>query len=123
MAEPSVQVEDFSELVYDADARPFIEQTWPQATFDDASDFIHEGRFSVTIPGITADDFYPAMINEGWVRSCFKFELSMRLPEHHDAVLRWIDTAKALHAASQPEQTYASVTEIPQNAQSREQSS
>lgn len=88
--------ESFTELVYDREAWPFIKETWPQATFEDASDSIHEGRFSVTIPDITPMDFYPAIMLEGWAEACFGFELSMRLPERHDDVRAWLDAAKAI---------------------------
>jgi hypothetical protein len=82
------------ELVYDADAAPFIRQTWPQAQIKDASDQIHEGRFEVTIPGLSPAEFYPRMIVEGWAGACFGFELCLRLPERRDDVLAWIDAAQ-----------------------------
>lgn len=88
----------FTELVYDSGAWPFIQERWPQAVWEDASDFIHEDRFSVTIPGITPADFYPPIMVEGWAEACFGFELSIRLPERHDEVLSWLEAAKALKA-------------------------
>lgn len=89
----------FTELVYDAEARGFISETWPQATFEDASSELREGRFSVTIPGITAMDFYPPIMLEGWAGACLGFELSIRLPERQDDVRAWLDAAKELKAA------------------------
>lgn len=89
----------FEELVYDADARPFFRETWPQSVFEDASDFIHEGRFRVMIPGASSDDCYPLILHEGWSGACLAFEIALRLPESRDVVHRWIDAARALQAA------------------------
>lgn len=90
----------FTELVYDAEARDFISAAWPQATFEDASSELRPGRFSVTIPGITAMDFYPPIMIEGWAGACFGFELSMRLPDRRDEVRAWLEAAKTLKAAT-----------------------
>jgi hypothetical protein len=98
MAEPrergAVAVEPFCELVYEAEARSFFAERWPQATFKDASDFIHEGRFEVTIPGVSKDEVYPLLITEGWARCCLGFELSLHMEDHRGDVRRWLDAAK-----------------------------
>lgn len=93
--------EPFYELVYDPDARSFFAERWPQATFKDASDWLHEGRFEVEIPGVTADEVYPLVIREGWSGCCLSFEMAMRLSEKRDDVRRWIDGAQALKEADQ----------------------
>lgn len=93
--------EPVTELVYDADAWPFIKERWPQAQFTDASDCVHEGRFEVTIPGVDEDEFFPVMILEGWSECCLGFLLRLYLPsEHGDTIRRWINTAKAMKEAS-----------------------
>lgn len=86
------------ELVYDDEAWPFILQTWPQATYTDASDFIHEHRIEVMIPNCTKDEFYPHMLLEGWATVCLGFELSRMMPEHQEDVKRWVDKALAMKA-------------------------
>lgn len=96
----SFPIEPFHELVYDPAAAAFIKDRWPNATITDASDIVHEGRFSIEIPGITGDDFYPAVILEGWASACLAFEISMRLPEQRCDVQRWIERAAAMKDAT-----------------------
>lgn len=66
-----------TELVYDEGAREVIAKRWPDAVFSDASDYIHLGRFEVSVEA-EPDEFYPFMIQEGWARACFGFELTLR---------------------------------------------
>lgn len=91
--------EPVTELVYDADAEATIKARWAQAKFTDASDFIHEGRFEVTIPDCDEDEFYAVMILEGWSGCCLGWELRMHLSEHREDVRRVIDQAKAMKEA------------------------
>lgn len=84
----------FYELIYaDNEVKSMIKAKWPRAVFTDASDAIHLERFEVKITNLSADDFYPVAIIQGWSRSCFAFELSMRIPEKQDDVIRWIEAA------------------------------
>lgn len=87
------------ELVYDAEAREVIHAKWPHARFEDASDYIHEGRFAVEIDDCDPDEFYAVMILEGWVGCCLGFEMKRLMPEHHDEVRRYIDRATAMKEA------------------------
>ena len=88
--------ETFTDLVSDAGAWPCIKQRFPLAELDDASDFIHEGRFQVRIPGTTDDDFYPFIISEGWGLVCLGLRLMMQQREYHDKVRGWIDSARSM---------------------------
>ena len=38
-----------TDLIYDYEAEPIIKRAYPNAKFEDASDGIHESRFSVTL--------------------------------------------------------------------------
>jgi hypothetical protein len=86
----------FRELIYDAEAKSFIAKRWPQAKFHDASDYIHVGRFEVVIDDITADQFYPIMILEGWSDCLLGLQISINLPDKHEEVLSWISKAKEI---------------------------
>jgi hypothetical protein len=70
----------FRELIYDAEAKSFIAKRWPQAKFDD----------------ITADQFYPIMILEGWSDCLLGLQISINLPDKHEEVLSWISKAKEI---------------------------
>jgi hypothetical protein len=65
-----------SELVYGPiAAQGSIEKKWPNAKFQDESDYIHEERFSVNIDGIDEKEFWKFACGEGFLGSCFKFRL------------------------------------------------
>lgn len=87
--------ESVTELVYDDEATQWIVQRWPQTVVTDASDFVHEGRSEVFIPGVTEDEFYPAVMREGWAGACFTFELMLRVSDKQGKIRRWLDQLKA----------------------------
>lgn len=65
----------FSELVYDTnEIRAKCAERFPQAKFEDASDEVHENRFSIEgdIPKV---EFYLFAYHEGFIGSCFQFLL------------------------------------------------
>jgi hypothetical protein len=88
------------ELVYDGEAVSWITERWPATHIEDARDMVHDDRWEVYVIGATEDDFYPVVMAEGWAGCCLRFELMIRLPEHHDKVRRWLDEAKAMGAAA-----------------------
>lgn len=90
------EAKDVLELVYDEEAREFVKERWPQAIVTDASDSLHEGRFQVSIPGVTVDEFYPVMMAEGWAEACLGFSMAMLMPEKVEDVRRWLDAAKRI---------------------------
>lgn len=84
------------ELVYDYRAQPVIQERWPDATFVDACDIVHDSRFEVTIPRCDVDEFYAVMLLEGWAECCLGFEMKRLMPEHHDDIRRWLDVAHSM---------------------------
>lgn len=93
-------------LIYEAEAMPLVRERWPDAVIEDASSPLREGRFQVTVPGATCDDFYPWLLSVGF--TCLEIELVVRIGERREDVYRWIEAAKALRAQnahSQPEET------------------
>src|SRR3712207_6458237 len=89
------------ELIYDGEAWPVVEKHWPDAKFKDASDFIHESRFEVEIPGVTEDEFYPVMIREGFGACCFGLMLLVYGCDRVDDVKRWLAAAEVAPSGSQ----------------------
>jgi len=71
----SEQPIEFRELIYDREPAGIICKRYPQAVIVDASDYIHVGRFECHIPGVTAEDFYPFAIKEGFAFLCLGFQL------------------------------------------------
>jgi hypothetical protein len=69
-----------------------IKKKYPQAKFKDASDFIHEDRFSVIIPDIEEDEFYPFAIKEGFADLCLR--LMILLYKDPDKVKGWLEITK-----------------------------
>lgn len=97
--EPDKEAGEFMELVYDRRAAPVIYHYFPYAYFSDASDEIHEGRFQVILKESDKDKFYTMMILEGWIRSCFCFELQLAMQEDLEDLEKWLESAKKLLAA------------------------
>lgn len=91
----------FEELVYaDQEAIDWFRERWPQATFQDASDFIHTERFAVAIPDVTEDEAYPAIIAEGFALVCLGLGIMLYQPERKADVERWLAEAKTLVATA-----------------------
>jgi len=105
-------VEPFTELVYaGGDIEALVKERFPEATFTDESDSVHEFRFGCTIPGITRDEFYPFALVEGFAGCCLGFELMLyghayacspedkKIREGHlEKVKGWVATADKMKA-------------------------
>ena len=84
------------ELVYGGkDVEELIKAKFPSANTEDASDDIHENRFSLSIEDTNEDDFYVYAIQKGFADLCFKFALMLRIPNPKDAekIKGWIAKA------------------------------
>lgn len=82
------------ELVYEGSVQGIIEARFPGCRIEDASDYIHEGRFLVEVDA-GEDDFYPFAIAEGFALCCLNFQMMMRMGEHI-RVKRWMKMAEEL---------------------------
>jgi len=63
------------ELVYDKEAFGCIKEWFSSATYEDASDFLREGRIAVSIPGVSYRDFFLCMLDSGYWGASFSFQL------------------------------------------------
>lgn len=95
----STDANDAHALIYEPEAESIVRARWPKAIIEDAGSDLRQGRFSVTFPGLTCDEVYPALLVEGI--TCLEIELALRMPEKIDDVRRWLDTAKALKATQE----------------------
>ncbi len=86
------------ELIYVSDqaeydqAQSAIRGQFPSAVFGDASDFIHEYRFEVSIEPCLRDTFYVFAIQEGLALACLGFQMMIRTDM--DRAKRLLDQAK-----------------------------
>ena len=67
-----------SDLVYDRGAWPEIKTRFPNATFEDASDEIHESRISVKIPDATSRAWLGFLLDSGWHGVSFGFQVLIK---------------------------------------------
>ena len=84
------------ELVYaDSEVYQEIKKRWPNATFEDASDFIHTERFHLEIPDAEEDDFYPFAIQYGFATCCLRFQIKLQGGKKNDLdkIKDWIERA------------------------------
>jgi len=68
-----------SELVYQQSngILDCILKKYPHAQIEDASDYVHEERFQVTIQNVTQKDFWVFSIVEGFSDVCLDWKLKM----------------------------------------------
>jgi hypothetical protein len=75
--------ETFSDLIYLENYADYqrcqaeILEAFPQAKFQDASDYIHEYRFEVTLPVSDEEAFFKLAIRKGFARCSLKVGLRM----------------------------------------------
>jgi hypothetical protein len=67
-----------------------IRDRFPEATFEDASDCVHEDRFEVEIPDTNPADFYEFAIEGAFSTLCLQFELVLKLSTD-DTIPEWMD--------------------------------
>lgn len=65
------------ELLYDWSFFGEIKKRWPQAYFEDASDFLHEKRIALFIPGVVFRDLYLHALDYNYAGCLFTFQLSI----------------------------------------------
>jgi len=66
-----------TDLIYDRGAWRGIKDAFPAAKLTDASDYIHEGRFSVDLEA-ELEDWYYWLIKTGWADCSLWFQLDLR---------------------------------------------
>lgn len=67
------------DCIYDEQFLGDVRKAFPQAIIEDASDSIHEGRFSVRIPDYNAHDWFKWLLQNGVHRVSLTFELTLRM--------------------------------------------
>lgn len=86
---------DFSDLLYMEKPEQYetvqvdILSEFPEAEFEDASDFIHQYRLELTIPNLTdQSQFYKFAIQKGFAMCCFGFQ--MRVMNKPEKIKTWL---------------------------------
>jgi len=66
-----------------------IREAFPDAEFEEASDFIHHGEFSVTIPNVRQNRFLIWLCANGLLNSSFTIGLGIELqPLHFNRIFK-----------------------------------
>ena len=69
--------EETTELVYDGKGvEDIIKKQYPNCKIEDASDYIHEQRFQVTVKD-TQDNFWLFALKKGFATLCLGFSIEM----------------------------------------------
>jgi len=76
----SVQLDDMGieDPIYDHECWPEIKAKFPNATFEDASDEIHESRIVVKIADVTWREWFTFLLDSGWHEVSLLFQLSIK---------------------------------------------
>lgn len=69
------------DLIYDEAAEPDLRAAFPNAQFADASDFLHEGRFSIRLPDEAMEEYLKVLILKGWAADSITVQIGMRTPK------------------------------------------
>ncbi len=84
---------------YDRDGWPEIKAKFPSATFEDASDFIHEGRILVKIQDATWREWFTFLVDSGWSTVSLSFELLLRSEPETSEFIALVKERIAAHKA------------------------
>ena len=79
------------DLIYTADdARDVMRKEYPEARFQDASDMIHEERFSFEVPdeGFDLRRYYRHLIRNGLALVSLNFQMGLSIPGDNQNIIK-----------------------------------
>ena len=84
------------DLIYGERARKDLKREYPEVKFEDASDFLHEERFQISLEA-ELEDYYFWLIHSGWATVSLWFQLDLRRgkPERTKIIERALTRVKA----------------------------
>ncbi len=91
------------DLVYDGGCLGEIKQAFPLAEIEDASDFIHEGRFSVQLPEDKRREYLKFIMLKGISPVSLMFQTDIGSPKHQDEIKDIVDEIKRESSEANPE--------------------
>jgi len=91
------------DLVYDGGCLDEIKQPFPLAEIEDASDFIHEGRFSVQLPDDKRREYLKFVILKGIAPVSLMFQMDIRSPKDKEEIRDIINEIKRESSEANPE--------------------
>lgn len=91
------------DLVYDGGFYDEVKQAFPSAKIEDASDFIHEGRFSVELPDDKRREYLKFIIAQGIAPTSLMFLTDAQSPKHKDEIKDIIEEIEREKSVTRPE--------------------
>lgn len=93
-----------NDLIYDRGAWKEIQDEFPDAKLEDASDYLHDGRFSVEMEA-DLEEYYFWLITSGWASCSLWFQLDLQRsktenPERYEILECALARAEALKDAT-----------------------
>lgn len=88
------------DLVYEYAAWAEVRARFPNAEREDASDLIHDSRFSVRLPDVTLREWYTFLLDSGWYNVSFAFQIAMYEPKESEFgvfIREWIAAHPKAH--------------------------
>lgn len=86
---------NITDTIYDYRALPIVKKAFPEAKTEDASDFIHESRFEVSLQ-LDAVDWFAFLLREGIAGLSLLCQLAMYTgTPHHEDLKSAIERVKA----------------------------
>lgn len=73
-----------NELIHDDSIWPKIKAKFPNATYEDASDIVHEKRCCISIPNTTHREFHLFLLDEGFHGLSLQFQLLLCIQDNQE---------------------------------------
>lgn len=89
---------DLIYLDYYGKAPKVLQEIWPEAKIEDASDLIHTERFAIEMDDVEEEEYFKAIIREGMAKFSIGFQ-SMRLSSWPRALRLVKEVKEELEAA------------------------
>ena len=72
-----MEIYDLIYLDYYGKAPKVLQEIWPEAKIEDASDFIHTERFVIEIADVEEDEYFKTILREGMSEFSLGFQVMM----------------------------------------------
>lgn len=66
---------DLIYLDYYGKATEILQEIWPEAKIEDASDFVHRERFAIEVTDVAEEEFFKTIIREGMAEFSLGFQV------------------------------------------------
>lgn len=83
---------------YNSKEMKALQERFPEAIFNDASDYVHNNRFEIILKDVSVKDYIKAMVQEGLLEVSLYLQLRLRMNKEYKDIFREVlEELKAEH--------------------------